>query len=157
MSCFAKRAFSHLILQEMSCCPLPPQRGETLSFLLFWSSLPDTAGCLWEQIFTQKNKWCMLDPQASSLEGNKHLQSVCAAPAPSMDGGTQLHACIKPHYPGLDESESQQQQVKHIAAGQGGCRDRRFGIEGKWWSNNWFQSPEEQDLQVCVQCKGQMA
>lgn len=113
-SCFAKCAFSHPILQEMSCCPLPPREGEILSFLLFWGSLPDTAGCLWEWIFTQKNKWCMPDPPASSLEGNKHLQSVWAAP--STDGGTQLHACIKPHYPGVAESESQQ-QVRHIAAG----------------------------------------
>lgn len=51
----------------------------------------------------------MLDSQASSLEGNKHLQSVCAAPAPIVDGGTQLHACIKPCYPGFAKSESQQQ------------------------------------------------
>lgn len=138
-------------------CPAahsPHHGGNTLSFLLFWSSLPDAAGCLWERIFTQKNKWCMLDPQASSLEGNKHLQSVCAAPAPSAGGGGQLQACIKLHYPGLAKRESQQQQDKHTVAGWGGCQPRRFAIEGKWWSNNGFQSPEEQDLQVCVQCKG---
>lgn len=36
-SCFAKSAFSHLISQEMSRCPLPPAKrgGGILSFLFF--------------------------------------------------------------------------------------------------------------------------
>lgn len=74
----------------------------------------------------------MLDPQVSSLKGNKHLQPVCVAPAPSKDSGTQLWAFIKPHYPGLAKHESQQQYHDKCIRREGGDGQRgRFVLEDK--------------------------